>query len=77
MAYRVYSGPRGSEMFSPIDKDKMLFKQFTGLDEAVAWARHVIAEGRAVLRIEGDDGTVLGRKEISAALHHSEDVRSG
>jgi hypothetical protein len=72
MAFRVYSGPRGSEMFAPIDKDKMLFKQFLGFDEAVAWARHVISEGRTVLLIEGDDGSQLTKHEITAALQHGE-----
>jgi IS5 family transposase len=68
MAFRVYSGPRGSEMASPIDKDRMLFKQFAGLDEAMAWARHVQTDGRVVLLIEGDDGTSLSKRELSAAL---------
>lgn len=74
MAYRVYSGPRGSAMFAPIDKDKMLFKQFLAVDEAMAWARHVIAEGRTVLLIEGDDGSQMTQHEITAALQHGEDA---
>ncbi|HEX2215168.1 MAG TPA: hypothetical protein VHG27_00510 [Xanthobacteraceae bacterium] len=72
MSYRVYSGPRGSDMFAPIDKDKMLFKQFPGFDEALAWARHVSTEGRVVLLIEGDDGTQLTKQEIAAALQYGE-----
>jgi hypothetical protein len=72
MSYRVYSGPRGSAMFAPADKDKMLFKEFGGFDEAMAWARHVVREGRSVLLIEGDDGTRLTREEIAAALQYAE-----
>lgn len=72
MAYRVYSGPRGSDMFAPIDKDKMLFKEFAGFDEALAWARHVDADGRVVLLIEGDDGTRLTKQEVAAALRYAE-----
>lgn len=72
MAFRVYSGPSGTDMFAPIDKDKMLFKQFIGFDEAIAWARHVSADGRVVLLIEGDDGTHLSKGEIAAALQYGE-----
>jgi hypothetical protein len=74
MTYRVYSGPRGSEMFAPIDKDRMPFKHFTGFDEALAWARHISGEGRSVLLIEGDDGTRMTREEIAAALQYAEGV---
>lgn len=70
MAYRVYSGPKGTDMFAPIEKDRMLFKQVGGFEEAIAWARHVSADGRAVLLIEGDDGTHLSRSEIAAALQY-------
>ena len=79
MAYRVYSGPRGSDMFAPIDKDKMLFKQFSGFDEALAWARHVKSEGRVVLMIDGDDGTCLTRTDVVAALNYAdgETLRDG
>lgn len=72
MAFRVYSGPAGTEMFAPIDKDKMLFKQFGALDEAISWARHVSREGRSVLLIEGDDGTRLTKNQIASALKHDE-----
>lgn len=68
MAYKVYSGPRGASSLSPIDKDRMLFKQFVGLEDAMAWARHVVSDGRAVLLIEGDDGTRIERHDIGAAL---------
>lgn len=28
MTYRAYSGPRGSEAISPLEKDKLLYKEF-------------------------------------------------
>ena len=68
MRYRAYSGPKGSEDVSPIVKEKMLFKEFTALDDALSWARHVEREGRVPLLIEGDDGTRMDRRAIVAAL---------
>lgn len=68
MYYRVYSGPRGSDDISPIAKDKMLFKQFDALDDALSWARHVERGGRTPLLIEGDDGTRMDRRAIGDAL---------
>jgi hypothetical protein len=72
MTYRTYSGPRGSETISPLDKDRLLYKEFDTLDDAFAWARHVNAGGRVALLIEGDDGTHLSKQEIAGALHHAE-----
>jgi hypothetical protein len=72
MSYRTYSGPRGSETISPLDKDRLLYKEFDTLDDAFAWARHVNAGGRVALLIEGDDGTHLSKQEIAGALHHAE-----
>jgi hypothetical protein len=72
MAYRVYSGPRGSEDIRPLEKDRMLFKEFAVLDEAISWARHVNEGGRVALLIEGDDGTHLTAPEIAVTLRHSE-----
>ena len=72
MSYRTYSGPRGSETVSPLDKDRLLYKEFDTLDDAFAWARHVNAGGRVALLIEGDDGTHLSKQEIAGALHHAE-----
>ena len=69
MSYRVYSGPTGSERISPIDKPKMLYKEFGTLDEAMTWANHVKDTGRVVLLIEGDDGTRLDRDDVAKALH--------
>jgi hypothetical protein len=72
MAYRVYSGPRGSESISPLDKDRQLYKEFTLLDEAMGWAHHVNESGRVTLLIEGDDGTRITRQQIVAALRSPE-----
>ncbi len=72
MTYRVYSGPRGSESISPLEKDRHLFKEFNLLEEAMSWARHVNEGGRVVLLIEGDDGTRLTKQQIVSALKHPE-----
>lgn len=72
MRYRVYSGPSGSESISPLEKEKLLFKEFGALDEAFAWAEHVGTTGRVALLIEGDDGTHLTKHEIAGALRHRE-----
>jgi hypothetical protein len=77
MTYRVYSGPRGSEAISPLEKDRYLFKEFSTLDEALGWARHINAGGRVALLIEGDDGTRLNKQQIAATLTHPEAGRSG
>jgi hypothetical protein len=68
MRYRVYSGPKGSDDISPLAKDKMLFKEFATMDQALAWSRHVEGEGRTPLLIEGDDGTRMDRRAIAEAL---------
>lgn len=72
MAYRVYSGPRGSESISPLDRDHQLYKEFTLLDEAMSWAHHVNESGRVTLLIEGDDGTHITRQQIVTALKSPE-----
>jgi len=76
MAYRVYSGPKGSSDVSPFEKSEMLFKQLATLDEALSWARHVERTGRRPLLLEGDDGTRMDRRAIVDALRVSmrEDV---
>jgi hypothetical protein len=68
MRYRVYSGPQGSDDVTPTSKDKLLFKEFAALDDALSWARHVEREGRVPLLIEGDDGTRMDRRVIVNAL---------
>jgi hypothetical protein len=77
MRYRVYSGPRGSEDISPLAKEKMLFKEFTTMDDALSWARHVEKEGRVPLLIEGDDGTRMDRRDIGDALRVGEREQIG
>jgi len=72
MTYRVYSGPRGSETISPLEKDRQLYKEFSLLDEAMSWAHHVNESGRVALLIEGDDGTRLTRQQIVTALKSPE-----
>lgn len=68
MTYRVYSGPRGSESISPLEKDRHLYKEFSSLDEAMSWAGHINKSGRVALLIEGDDGTRLTKQQIVTAL---------
>ena len=72
MTYRTYSGPRGSGGVSPLEKDRLLYKEFDTLDGALGWARHLNEGGRTALLIEGDDGTRLEKREILAALNHPE-----
>ena len=72
MTYRVFSGPRGSQSISPAEKDRHLYKEFSTLDEAMSWARHLNTNGRVALLIEGDDGTQFGKQEIASALNHPE-----
>lgn len=68
MAYRVFSGPKGSPDISPLEKQHLLYKEFGALDEAFAWSRHVVRDGRVVLLLEGDDGTRLDRRQVAEAL---------
>lgn len=68
MTYRVYSGPRGSESISPLEKDRHLYKEFSALDEAMNWAGHINRSGRVALLVEGDDGTRLTKQQIVTAL---------
>ena len=75
MTYRVYSGPHGSKAIDPLEKDRMLFKEFSSLDEAMSWAGHVNRSGLTTLLIEGDDGTHLGKQEVVAALRHGDAER--
>jgi hypothetical protein len=68
MRYRVYSGPKGSGDIAPLEKEHLLFKEFAGLDDALAWSRHVESKGRVPLLIEGDDGTMMNKRAIADAL---------
>jgi hypothetical protein len=69
MTYKVFTGAPGSEAISPLDKDRWLFKEFSDLDQALAWAQGVKRRGAVPLLIEGDDGTHLTKREIADALH--------
>jgi len=57
---------------SPLEKERLLFKEFDTLDGALAWARHLDESGRVALSIDGDDGTSLSKQDIAAALGHPE-----
>lgn len=65
--FRVYSGPPGAEDVG-LAKDQQLFKEFTTLDEALLWAKHLEKKNHVPLLIEGDDGTRMDRREIVNAL---------
>ncbi|MGA9323857.1 MAG: hypothetical protein WA858_23935 [Xanthobacteraceae bacterium] len=75
MTYRVYSGPRGSQSISPLEKDRHLYKEFSLLDEAMGWARHINDSGRVALLIEGDDGTRFTKQQIVAALKNPDSIK--
>jgi hypothetical protein len=79
MTFKVYSGPAGAEEVSPFAKDRLLFKEFPNMDEALSWAGHIKETGRVALLIEDEGGTRLGKREIAEALGHREAraVRSG
>ena len=68
MRYRVFSGPPGSAEPKPLEKGQMLFKEFTSLDDALAWSRHLEAQRRVPLLLEGDDGTRMDKRAIADAL---------
>ncbi len=74
MTYRVYSGPRGSQSISPLEKDRHLYKEFSVLDEAMSWAQHINDSGRVALLIEGDDGTRLTKQQIVTALKNPDTI---
>jgi hypothetical protein len=54
MPFKVCSGPAGAEAISPMNKDRMLFKEFSTFDEALSWAGHMRETGRVALLIEDD-----------------------
>jgi len=68
MAYKVFTGPPGSEAISPLEKDRWLFKELSNMDEALAFAQAVKRRGAVPLLIEGDDGTCMKKYEIAEAL---------
>ena len=78
MTVKVYSGPAGTDTLSPIQRDRMLFKEFPNFDEALSWASHIKDTGRVALLIEDETtGTILNKREIAAAVADREarDVR--
>ena len=72
MTYKVFTGAPGSEPISPLEKDRWLFKEFTDLDEALAWAQGLKRRGAVAMLIEGDDGTRMDKRAIATALQHRE-----
>jgi hypothetical protein len=77
MTFKVYSGPAGTDVVSPIHKDRMLFKEFGSFDEALSWASHIKDTGRVAVLMEDDTGRTLDKREIAAALadRDARDVR--
>jgi hypothetical protein len=77
--FRVYGGPPGSDALHPAEKSRHLYKEFTGIDEAMGWAHHLKEAGRVPLLLEGDDGTHLEKRELAKTMHHhgSERVKHG
>ena len=74
MRYRVFSGPPGYGAVSPLERERLLFKEFDTLDGALAFARHLYNSGRIALAIDGDDGTNLSKQEIVATFRHPENI---
>jgi hypothetical protein len=70
MPFKVYSWPAGAETVSPMNKDRLLFKEFSTFDEALSWAGHIRETGRVPLLIEDEGGTRLDKRKIAAALSH-------
>jgi hypothetical protein len=60
------------QKISPLEKERLLYKEFDTLDGALSWARHVNDAGRTALSIDGDDGTIMSKQDIAAALRHPE-----
>ena len=77
MTFKVYSGPQGVDALSPLDKDRMLFKEFPNFDEALSWASHIKDTGRVAVLIEDETGRTFNKREIAAALadRDARDVR--
>ena len=71
MRYRVFSGPPGSGAVSPLEKERLLFKEFDSLDGALATDRagRLLAFG-AILRHDASAtlGTIAEGARTTAAL---------
>jgi hypothetical protein len=66
--FTVYFGPKGSRTRAGSHAGQLSSKQFASLPEALLWAHGVARAGRAVLRLEGDDGTDLNRSDLACAF---------
>jgi hypothetical protein len=62
--YTVYFGPEGTGVRAA----QLSAKRFSTLHDALLWAHGVAARGKAVIRLEGDDGTDLNRNELACAF---------
>ena len=65
MRYRVFSGPPGSGAVSPLEKQRLLFKEFDSLDGALGWARHLQEHGRVALPLWGRFPKQVVRKGVA------------
>ena len=63
--YTVYFGPLGT---GGLRKAQLSSKRFSSMPEALLWAHSAAAHGRAVIRLEGNDGTDLNRNELACAF---------
>ena len=57
--YRIYSAPAGAENISPMEKERLLYKEAGTMDEAISWASHMSKTGHSVVLIDGDDGVAV------------------
>ncbi len=76
MTYRVYYGAERARI-SPIERGGWPSKEFSDLDQALAWAEHAAAKGTVVHEIESADGTLLSKGEIGAAIATGRRSRPG
>jgi hypothetical protein len=68
MVYRAYYGTAGAGRVPPLEKGRWPFREFSDLDQALAWAERAAAKGTTVLAVEGDDGTQLAKGDIASAF---------
>ena len=66
--YKAYFGPPGCGFPTPLEKERWPFRSFTTLTEALIWAERAAKSGSAVIAIDGDDGTQLGRSDIALRI---------
>jgi hypothetical protein len=68
MMYRAYYGAAGASEVLPLEKGRRPFREFSDLDQALAWAERAAAKGTTVLAIDGDDGTQLTKRDIASSF---------